>query len=326
MRKFVTVSCLLLSASLVLSACSSHGYRHTAKLDPFAGKGSPYYKGTGKIPFGGGHYQLGSPYQVAGRWFTPREQPDYDKVGLSSWYGEAFHRRQTSNGEWFDMATLTAAHATLPLPSYAKVTNLENGKTIIVRINDRGPFVDTRVLDVSKRVAEVLGYKQQGTAKVRVQYIGPAPLNDNGSHLMAMNHELKRGTPLRRMIAAANRDRPQDVQVADAEPAPAPVQRATYADEPVQQPDATQATATNYFVQVGSFADPDNVERIRQELIDVGPVQIAELAGNNGPIYRVRVGPLHDADEAQIALNQVYGFGLPDAHVIATHLEQASLQ
>jgi rare lipoprotein A len=324
MRKLMTVSCVLLSVGLILSGCSSHSYRHSAKLDPFAGKGSPYYKGKGKIPFGGGHYQLGDPYQVAGRWFTPREQPGYDKTGLSSWYGEAFHRRQTSNGEWFDMETLTAAHATLPLPSYAKVTNLENGRTVIVRINDRGPFVDTRVLDVSKRVAELLGYKQQGTAKVRVQYIGPAPLNDTGSHLVAMNRELKRGTPLGQMIAAASSGRTQDYQVAQAEPQP--VQRVKYADQPVQQYEPAQAASVNYFVQVGAFADPDNAERIREQLSDVGPVQVAEIMGSNGPIYRVRVGPLHDADEAQVALNQVYGYGLPDARVIATHLEQASLQ
>ena len=324
MRKFMVVSCALLSTGLILSGCASHTYKHTAKLDPFAGRGSPYYTGKGKIPFGGGRYQLGSPYQVAGRWFTPREQPGYDKTGLSSWYGEAFHRRQTSNGEWFDMATLTAAHATLPLPSYAKVTNLENGRTIIVRINDRGPFVDTRVLDVSKRVAEILGYKQQGTANVRVQYIGPAPLNDTGSHLMAMNRELKHGTPLRRMIAAANGGRAQDFQVAKAESAP--VQQVEYAEQPVQQFEPNQAASVNYFVQVGSFADPDNAERIRQQLSDVGPVQVAELMGSNGPIYRVRLGPLHDADEAQVALNQVFGYGLADARVIATHLEQASLQ
>jgi rare lipoprotein A len=326
MRKFMVLSCVLLTVGLTLAGCSSEKPKRSAKLDPFAGIGSPYYKGKGKIPFAGGHYQLGQPYQVAGRWFTPHEQPGYDKTGLSSWYGEAFHRRQTSNGEWFDMATLTAAHPTLPLPSYAKVTNLENGRTVIVRINDRGPFVDTRVLDVSKRVAEILGYKQQGIGKIRVQYIGPAPLNDKkGNHILAMNRELKNGTPLRQMIAAANGGRSQDYQVAEAEPQP--VERVKYTGEPVQdeyQP--VQSSPVNYFVQVGVFADPDNAERIRQELSDVGPVQIAELMGNNGPIYRVRLGPLHDTNEANIALNQVFGYGLPDAKVIEAHLEQASLQ
>jgi rare lipoprotein A len=322
MRKYISITATLLAVSLVLGGCSSH--HKSAKLDPFAGVGSPYYKGKGPIPFGGGHYQLGSPYQVAGRWYTPREQPGYDKVGQSSWYGEAFHRRMTSNGEWFDMATLTAAHPTLPLPSYAKVTNLENGRTVIVRINDRGPFVDTRVLDVSKRTAEVLGYKQQGIGKIRVQYIGPAPLNDRGSHLVAMNRELKRGTPLRQMIAAADGNRNQDYQVAESE-AP-PVQRVKYASEPVQQYDENLVSGTNYFVQVGSFADPDNAERIREQLSDVGQVQIAEVNGSAGPLYRVRIGPFQDANEARAALNQVYGYDLPDARLVETHLQQASLQ
>jgi rare lipoprotein A len=267
---------------------------------------------------------LGKPYQVAGNWYKPHDQPGYDKTGLSSWYGEAFHRRQTSNGEWFDMATLTAAHPTLPLPSYAKVTNLENGRTVIVRINDRGPFVGTRVLDVSKRVAEVLGYKQQGIGKIRVQYIGPAPLKDSGKHIIAMNRELKNGTPLRQMIAAANGDRSQDFQVAEAEPQP--LQRVKYSEEPVQDYEPAQPASVNYYVQVGAFADPDNAERIRQDLSGVGPVQIAELMGNNGPIYRVRVGPLHNPEQANTALNQVFSYGLPDARVIEAHLEQASLQ
>ena len=311
MRKFMVLSAVLLSVGLVLSACSSEKSKRSAKLDPFAGVGSPYYKGKGKIPFGGGRYQLGKPYQVAGRWFTPHEQPGYDQTGLSSWYGEAFHRRMTSNGEWFDMATLTAAHPTLPLPSSAKVTNLENGRTVIVRITDRGPFVGTRVLDVSKRTAEVLGYKQQGIGKIRVQYIGPAPLKDSGKHILAMNRELKRGTPLRQMIAAANGNRSQEVQLANAEP---------------QDYQPSRPIAINYYIQVGSFADPDNAERIRQELADVGPVQIAELEGYNGPLYRVRVGPLHDAEEANVALNQVVGFGLPDARVIEARMQQAALQ
>ncbi len=116
----------------------------------------------------------------------------------------------TSNGEWFDMTRLTAAHPTLPLPSYAKVTNINNGKTIVVRINDRGPFVGPRIIDLSKQSASALGFKRQGTATVRVQYIGPAPLDDHGSNLMAMNQELENGTPLRQMIAAASGKRRAD--------------------------------------------------------------------------------------------------------------------
>ena len=329
MRKLLSVSCILLAVSLTISGCSS---RRSASNDPFAGTGSPYYKGKGPVPMGGGHYQLGDPYQVAGRWFTPKEQPNYDKTGPASWYGEAFNRRMTSNGEWFDMSRLTAAHPTLPLPSYAKVTNLSNGAAVIVRINDRGPFVDTRVIDLSKQSASALGYQRKGTTTVRVQYIGPAPLNDNGSHLVAMNRELENGTPLRQMIAAANNDRSDNIQVAEAET----VQQGIYDEEPAQQenydaePDQvveqSVPSAVNYFVQAGVFADPDNAERLRLEFVNIGPVQVAELMGNDGPVYRMRVGPFDNLDDAQIALNQVHGYGLPDAHLLESHIQQASLQ
>ena len=300
MRKLLSVSCILIAMSLTISGCSS---RKTASNDPFAGTGSPYYKGKGKIPMGGGHYQLGDPYQVAGRWFTPEEQPNYDKKGLASWYGEAFNRRMTSNGEWFDMDQLTAAHPTMPLPSYAEVTNLNTGASIIVRVNDRGPFVGTRIMDLSKRSAIALGYIQQGTAPVRVRYIGPAPLNDNGSHLMAMNQELKHGTPLHQMIAAANQHHSDNIQVAQQET----VQQPNYEPEPAQQYEQNPPSAVNYFVQAGTFADPDNAERLRLEFVNIGPVQVAELEGNDGPVYRMRVGPFDNLNDAQIALNQVQG-------------------
>jgi rare lipoprotein A len=329
MRKLLSVSCILLAMSVTISGCST---QRSASRDPFAGTGSPYYKGKGPIPMGGGRYHVGEPYQVAGRWFTPKEQPNYDKTGPASWYGEAFNRRMTSNGEWFDMSRLTAAHPTLPLPSYAKVTNLSNGATIVVRINDRGPFVGPRIIDLSKQSASMLGFKRQGTAKVRVQYIGPAPLNDNGSQLMAMNYELKNGTPLRQMIAAANSGRLNNVQVAEAEPVqqetydPESVPQENYDAEPDQGIEKSVTSAVNYFVQAGIFADPDNAERLRLEFVNIGPVQVAELEGNDGPVYRMRVGPFDNLNDAQIALNQIHGYGLPDAHLLESHLQQASLQ
>ena len=143
-------------------------------LDPFAGKGSPYYKGSGPIPWGGGREHVGKPYQVAGRWFKPKVQPNYDKSGVASWYGEAFHRRKTSNGEWFDMNRLTAAHATLPLPSYVKVTNLANGREVIVRVNDRGPFHEGRIIDLSYAAAAKLDILAHGSATVEIEALFPS--------------------------------------------------------------------------------------------------------------------------------------------------------
>ncbi len=323
MRKLLSVSCILMAMSLTISGCSSN---KTASRDPFAGIGSPIYKGKGPVPMGGGRYYVGESYQVAGRWFTPKVQPNYDKTGPASWYGEAFNRRMTSNGEWFDMTRLTAAHPTLPLPSYAKVTNVNNGKVIVVRINDRGPFVGPRIIDLSKQSASALGFKQQGTATVRVQYIGPAPLNDDGSNLVAMNQELENGTPLRQMIAAASgKRRAEPVQVAQVDPD----EQGAYAAEQEQsiaQVEQSAPSAVNYFVQAGTFADPDNAERLRQEFVNIGPVQVAELMGNDGPVYRMRVGPFDNLHDAQVALNQVYGYGLPDAHLLESHLQQAALQ
>ena len=164
MRHVLGVVAVVALVGVGLSACSSS---KTASKDPFAGKGSPYYSKPGPLPKGGGRYHVGQPYQVAGHWFRPHEQPGYDKVGIASWYGPQFHRRMTSNGEWFDMNDLTAAHATLPLPSYAKVTNLENGREVIVRINDRGPFVGTRIIDMSRKSAEILAFKNRGMSKVQ---------------------------------------------------------------------------------------------------------------------------------------------------------------
>ncbi|MDX8496894.1 septal ring lytic transglycosylase RlpA family protein [Mesorhizobium sp. VK4C] len=138
---------------------------------------------------GGGRDQLGKPYQVRGKWYYPKEDKRYAKVGLASWYGDAFHGRLTANGEVYDTAQLTAAHPTMPLPSYARVTNLETGSSIIVRVNDRGPYHEGRIIDVSERAAQMLDYGKVGTAKVKVEYVGRAPLDGNDDqYLMASYH------------------------------------------------------------------------------------------------------------------------------------------
>jgi rare lipoprotein A len=128
------------------------------------------------IPKGGGIYKLGEPYQIDGQWHSPREDPGYDRVGIASYYAADFHGRRTANGEIFDMWALSAAHPTLPLPSFVYVTNIENGRTLLLRVNDRGPYVNERVIDVSRASARYLGFEARGTARVRVRYAGRAPL------------------------------------------------------------------------------------------------------------------------------------------------------
>ncbi len=129
------------------------------------------------VPKGGGVFKLGEPYLAGGKWYVPVNDQGYDEVGLASWYGDFFHGRRTANGEIYDMDALTAAHPTLPMPTYATVTNLANNRTVVVRINDRGPYHDGRIIDLSHKAAELLGFYGHGTAAVRVRYFAPAPLS-----------------------------------------------------------------------------------------------------------------------------------------------------
>ena len=285
-RKSLGVVVLLIAAAL-LNGCSSG----PAKRNPFAGAGSPVYPGSGPLPKGGGKYLIGEPYEVAGWKYYPREDPGYDKVGQASWYGPQFHRRMTSNGEWFDMDYLSAAHPTLPLPSYVKVTNLENGRAAVVRVNDRGPFVGDRIIDLSRKTAEVLDFKQKGRANVRVQYLGPAPLNDRGNDLIAMNRRMgSRGGP---------------IEMAAATPI-VPAAAAT----------ASLPRRQSYYVQIGAYSDPRNAERARESLRPVGPVSVTSIAGQLGTLYKVELGPLDDQGRATAALDQVVAQGHADARLV----------
>jgi len=155
---------------------------------------SPRLTSGSRVKKGGGRYQVGKPYKVAGKWYHPKQQPNYDKTGIASWYGPNFHGRLTANGEIYDQNMLSAAHPTLPLPSYVRVTNLANGRSALVRVNDRGPFAHGRLIDLSSKTADVLQFKQQGTAKVRVQYVGKAPLN--GDDTRFLNASINRKTNL----------------------------------------------------------------------------------------------------------------------------------
>lgn len=304
----------LTAAVVVLSGIALTGCSSSSKQDPFAGQGSPRYPGSGPLPKGGGRQHVGQPYTIAGQKFYPREDPSYDRTGMASWYGPKFHRRMTSNGEWFDMEYLSAAHPTLPLPSYAKVTNLENNRTLVVRLNDRGPFVANRIIDLSRRAADELGFKNRGTAKVRVQYVGPAPLNDQGQHLAAMNDELRRGTPLRQMIASADARSGERTVVASSGSA-----RSAPAARPVAESGQGRAAsrASGYYIQAAAFADPDNASKARSRLSRVGPVEVSPLEVGAQTLFRVRVGPLSDQSKATLALQEVIAAGHNDARIIA---------
>jgi rare lipoprotein A len=183
-----------LAACLVLANCASSG-KFASRVDPKYGVStSPRVVAFGDpVPKGGGTYRVGRPYTVAGRVYVPEEDVNYREEGLASWYGDDFHGRLTANGEVFDMASLTAAHPTLPMPCYARVTNLANGKSLIVRVNDRGPYHGNRLMDVSSRAAELLEFKGNGVASVRVEYVGRAPLE--GSDDRQLVATLRTGVP-----------------------------------------------------------------------------------------------------------------------------------
>jgi rare lipoprotein A len=184
----------IVAAALVLAGCSATG-KYAGNVDPQYGvSSSPRVIAEGQpVPKGGGKYRVGKPYTVAGRVYTPEHNPNYRAEGMASWYGADFHGRLTANGEVYDKEAITAAHPTMPLPSYARVTNLRNGRSIIVRVNDRGPYAKDRLIDLSSKAAELLHYKSVGLARVRVEYVGPASIE--GSDDRKLLATLREGQP-----------------------------------------------------------------------------------------------------------------------------------
>ena len=282
------------------------------------------------VPKGGGYYQIGKPYEVAGLWYTPREEPSYDRVGSASWYGELFHGRRTANGEIYDMDRLSAAHPTLPLPIYARVTNLNNGRSLIVRVNDRGPFAHDRIIDLSRRSAELLGFRNQGTATVRVRYLGRAPLSGDDSYELSYlaNQTWARVATRRTTPNAAS----STVLVKERRPAektenPALAWNAVKRER--ASPPTTQVTgavpsnateralAAGLMVQAGTFKNKDNAERARTTLSAIAPVDVTSISFRQELYFCVKVGPFSDLIEAKAALARVTKAGYPGAIVVA---------
>ncbi|WP_165187079.1 septal ring lytic transglycosylase RlpA family protein [Caulobacter soli] len=263
------------------------------------------------------------PYQIKGVWYYPKSDPGYDERGIGSWYGEQFHNRRTANGEIFDMDLPSAAHKTLPLPSIVEVTNLDNGRKMQVRVNDRGPFVDGRIIDLSKAAAEQLGYGRAGVAHVRVRYIGPAG---------------KTPFDQRRMIAAAPPPAepgyapPPKTQVyagglPPAQPAYGPPPPPKLADPdftpyappspaPAIPTESTVVAESAYRVQAGSFASRDNAERAAAQLGGAGEASVEPVQRAQGVLYRVVVKAGPDEAEAFGVRDRVAALGFSDATVL----------
>lgn len=198
------------SAMLMLGACADSGTKFSYKSArsseasgkeyfseaKYGVKASPRVTNKrSRLKRGGGRVQVGKPYKVRGKWYYPKKDPGYSKVGKASWYGDAFHGRLTANGEVYDMTHLSAAHPTMPLPSYARVTNMKNGASVIVRVNDRGPYAHGRIIDLSRRAAELLDYKSSGVATVKVDYVGPAPVDGERTETLMASYNPGNATP-----------------------------------------------------------------------------------------------------------------------------------
>jgi peptidoglycan lytic transglycosylase len=289
------------------------------------------------VPKGGGRYLTGSAYQVDGVWYQPREDPAYDRVGTASWYGELFHGRRTANGEIYDMDRLSAASPTLPLPVYARVTNLENRRSIIVRVNDRGPYRSDRVIDLSRRSAEALGFRGKGTARVRVQYLARAPLNGDDSYerrylasqgwAQFASHGRPRDPGAVGSIAAGTRQPQGPLPAAGSVGTPMPQQAMPGGVPQLRWQASTRVPAPlpgreqlggggRFLIQAGSFRSEDNAERARSLLGGVAPVEVAPVEVGGETLFRVRVGPFADESAASAALARVTEAGYRGAKIV----------
>jgi rare lipoprotein A len=258
--------------------------------------------------------RVGPPYEAEGRWYVPTPEPGYEQTGTASWYGPTFHGQRTSSGEVFDEAAMTAAHPTLPLQSLVQVTNLENGREVMVRINDRGPFVGERLIDMSRGAAQVLGFESNGQARVHVRYLGPAPRRvDAGQGSPAPNPAPPEGPR-----AHAANEGPVSLTPVRAEPADD-----TLAGGPAEAPRQAAPTyatsaAGGYFVQVGAFSDLANAHRVRDEVRSAGPVVVdVRQTATGGELFRVRVGPWNSREEADSARRSLANLGYGETIVAA---------
>jgi peptidoglycan lytic transglycosylase len=286
-------------------------------------------------------YKVGKPYQIDGVWYYPAVDYNYAETGIASWYGPDFHGLATANGETYDMNALTAAHRTLPMPSMVRVTNLENGRQIALRVNDRGPFANNRILDVSRRAAQLLGFEQQGTARVRVEIM------DAESRQLAM---LAGATmPAAQQTAAGGQaDAPSSPKVAAApagivteealtppsgtrvapaqqtatsKPAPQPIiATVTVAVAAGPQPDGRVTVVpvrkTAMFIQAGAFTNLANATRLRTMLTPFGQARVVPAYVGTQKFFRVRIGPIATLAEADTMLAKVVASGHPEARLI----------
>ncbi len=275
-----------------------------------------------KLPARAGVYKVGNPYQIDNVWYYPREQPDYDETGIASWYGPDFYGKSTANGEIYNGNDLTAAHKTLPMPVNVRVTNLQNGKSIIVRVNDRGPYARGRIIDLSRRAAELLDVVKSGTAKVRVTYMGRSNMNgapppsETPPAIASALPAAPSGQVATSQLGGVPGVPLAPPVPAIALPAPPPAPSVPLAStEPSGQVDNLPVPpVTRLYVQVGAFSKLENAQRLQRSL--GGGVTISTLQRGGQTLYRVRTGPLSSVQDADAALARMSGTGSGDAQIV----------
>lgn len=250
-----------------------------------------------------GIYKVGQPYQIDGTWYYPAEDDRYEEVGIASWYGSRFHGRPTANGETFDMNKVTAAHRTLPMPSMVEITNLENGRTIQARVNDRGPFSGNRIIDVSRRGAEMLGFVAQGTTEVRVRVL------PEESRMVALQMQRQAAPADSTGVDAAPLEQ---VRTEDLAPPPAP----TAAPSVARPATVIEAGEDRFFVQAGAFADHANASRLRDRVSALAPAEVVAAPELGRVLYKVRLGPAQSREEADELLYRLAQSGIADARIV----------
>ncbi|HZG31585.1 MAG TPA: septal ring lytic transglycosylase RlpA family protein [Ensifer sp.] len=299
---------------------SRHGKEYFAE-SKYGVKASPRVVFHGPVPKGGGREMVGKPYVVKGQVYYPKEDRNYDRVGYASWYGSAFHGRYTANGEIYDTSALTAAHPTFPLPSYARVTNMSNGASIIVRVNDRGPYERGRIIDLSSKTAEMLDMKGHGTAKVRVQYVGRARMDGQDQAFLMASYIPKgsRGIPSQvapGVMVASNDDRlpasamPARMQINVS--APVPVEAPTPKRAPMLALEEQAREPIPFQVQSPAFVllpEVGPIPRIRPGSMQLaaghdrslasGYVNVEERSGANAP-FRALVAERYELNADKI--------------------------
>lgn len=258
------------------------------------------YSQAAAIKGQGGTYKVGKPYKIMGNWYYPKEDYQYSEVGTASWYGEDFHAKKTANGENYDMHTLTAAHRTLPLPSIVKVTNLGNGRSLVLRVNDRGPYAKNRIIDISKRGAQLLGFQAQGTAKVRVEIME----KESKELKAAMLGQPLPGTSGETQFAT----NPKPIPASTGQKKP--LELTGYTGKAISYPKGS------YFVQAGAYSNASSAQTVSSKLDKYASTNIYQVEVDGRKLYRVRLGPFSHEQEAKVTLARVKDYGIDGAAIV----------